>query len=177
MVQVLLKSNTLPPCTKTSQTCQMLTKTKTRKIKNVTFTIQIKFASSVFMKSQLSPEAPVYIPPPLRNVTNLGSNVTHLTPKSSPSSKSSPTNKEPQCSRYSRRSVRSSSSAPNSPRPILGNKLPFPRPILGRKSDENDRDEVDEFIGKEFRSMTRNFSRMKVTEDGGVSIKSDDTVC
>lgn len=51
----------------------------------------------------------------------------------------------------------------NSPRPILGSKLPFPRPILGRK-EETIRDEADEYIGKEFRNMNRSFQRMKLKE-------------
>ncbi|CAG9822687.1 unnamed protein product [Phaedon cochleariae] len=101
------------------------------------------------MKSELSPEAPVYIPPPLRNVT----------PKSSPPQKSNSGSKEEeaQCSRYSRKSIRSFSLSPNSPRPILGNKLPFPRPILGKR-DDPERDEAVEYIGREFR---RSFSRMR----------------
>lgn len=111
--------------------------------------------SDVFMKSELSPEAPVYVPPPLRNA----SNVKTSTPVKSPPSK------EPQCSRYSRRSVKQSSSAPNSPRPILGTRIPFPRPILGRKS-EGEKDEVEEYIGREFRSMSRGFTKMKVKEEG-----------
>lgn len=111
------------------------------------------------MKSQLSPEAPIYIPPPLRNITN-------TTPyqKTSLFTKSTPTSKEPQCSRYSRKSVRQFSSVPNSPRPILGTKCIFPRPILGRKSDEAE-DEAEEHIGKEFRSMSRSFSRLKINDE------------
>ncbi|CAG9857109.1 unnamed protein product [Phyllotreta striolata] len=76
------------------------------------------------MKSELSPEAPVYVPPPLRNAPS-------KSPRP-PSNRStpSPAQKEPQCSRYSRKSVRTSGGSPNSPRPILGG--PFPRAILGR---------------------------------------------
>lgn len=107
------------------------------------------------MKSQLSPEAPVYIPPPLRNVTN-------TTPQKSltPLGKSI-ISKEPQCSRYSRKSVQQSSSVSNSPRPILGTKCNFPRPILGRKSEESE-DDVEEHIGREFRAVSRIFSKLKV---------------
>ncbi|VEN56545.1 unnamed protein product [Callosobruchus maculatus] len=121
------------------------------------------------MTSELSPEAPVYIPPPLRNASTPKSSPssTKSTPHSSPNTSgsiSSPLVKEPQCSRYSRRSVRHICSAPNSPRPILGTKIPFPRPILGRKSD-TDKDELEDYIGKEFRSMTRSFSKLRSSED------------
>ncbi|KAJ8974883.1 hypothetical protein NQ317_011729 [Molorchus minor] len=119
------------------------------------------------MKSELSPEASVYVPPPLRNVTNTktSSPSTH-TKTSSPSTptKTSPASKEPQCSRYSRKCLRQVSSAPNSPRPILGTKATSPRPILGRKS-EGAQDEAEEFIGKEFRSMTRSFARLKFKDE------------
>lgn len=118
------------------------------------------------MKSELSPEAPVYIPPPLRNAANT----------KSPSQAKSPVSKEPQCSRYSRRSVRQTSSAPNSPRPILGTKIPFPRPILGRKS-EGEKDEVEEYIGREFRSMTRGFSKMKMRDDADLPISGQTESC
>lgn len=116
------------------------------------------------MKSELSPEAPVYIPPPLRNVA---------LKSSFSSSKSSPNPKEPQCSRYSRKSVRSSSSANNSPRPILGNKPPFPRPILGRRDDSEVKeinDDVEEYIGKEYR---RSFSRMKLEDEADTSFNEE----
>nr|CAH7753052.1 unnamed protein product [Callosobruchus chinensis] len=121
------------------------------------------------MTSELSPEAPVYIPPPLRNASTPKSSPssTKSTPLSSPNTSgsiSSPLVKEPQCSRYSRRSVRHTSSVPNSPRPILGTKIPFPRPILGRRSDA-DKEELEDYIGKEFRSMRRSFSKMTATED------------
>ncbi|KAJ8941060.1 hypothetical protein NQ318_006834 [Aromia moschata] len=118
-----------------------------------------------FMKSELSPEAPVYVPPPLRDVTNA---------KSASQAKAGAGAKEPQCSRYSRRSVRQVSSAPNSPRPILGTKLSFPRPILGRRS-EGEKDEADEYIGKEFRSMTRSFSKMKLRDENQPSGSKDGT--
>lgn len=111
------------------------------------------------MKSQLSPEAPVYIPPPLRNVTNL--TPAHKT--ISPSGKS-PCIKEPQCSRYSRKSVRQICTSFQSPRPILGSQSSLPRPILGRKSDEVE-DEIDEHIGKEFRSISRIISKLKINDD------------
>lgn len=112
------------------------------------------------MKSQLSPEAPVYIPPPLRNVTN----TTPPQKSISPFAKSIPTGKEPQCSRYSRKSVRQVNNAFNSPRPILGTKCIFPRPILGRKSDDIE-DEAEEHIGKEFRSISRNFYKLKLRDE------------
>lgn len=71
--------------------------------------------------------------------------------------------KEPQCSRYSRRSVRRD-IFPNSPRPILGTKIPFPRPILGR-SDISKYDEEEDFIGKEFRSVTRKMQKLKLKDE------------
>lgn len=123
------------------------------------------------MKSQLSPEAPVYIPPAFRNLTN-------ITPPQkiiSLSAKSSPICKEPQCSRYSRKSVRQATSAPNSPRAILGTKCAFPRPILGRKSDDAE-DEAEEHIGKEFRSMLRHFSKLKM-KDEDVPGGNNDHLC
>lgn len=70
---------------------------------------------------------------------------------------------EPQCSRYSRKSVWRMEECPNSPRPILGTKNYFPRPILGRK--ESDHKEEDEYIGKEFRSIYRRMLRMKISDD------------
>ncbi|KAF2896965.1 hypothetical protein ILUMI_09209 [Ignelater luminosus] len=74
--------------------------------------------------------------------------------------------KEPQCSRYSRKTVRRVSD-PNGPRPILGTKMPFPRPILGRKEDNcsSDEDGIEEYIGKEFRSINRKMQRLKVEDD------------
>lgn len=82
------------------------------------------------MSSELSAGAEVYVP------------LKHSTPrKSAPSSTpKTPTPKEcqstgttPQSSRYSRKTIRLSNTVGDSPRPILGNKVPFPRPILGRK--------------------------------------------
>lgn len=121
-------------------------------------TISYKEHILSFMKSQLSPEAPIYIPPPLRNVTP-----TTPTQKVTPvHAKSTP--KEPQCSRYSRKSVRLPSVSPNSVRPILGTKRAYPRPILGRRSDEGE-DEAEEYIGTEFRSISRNFSILKLKDE------------
>ncbi|CAH1990821.1 unnamed protein product [Acanthoscelides obtectus] len=62
------------------------------------------------MTSELSPEAPVYIPPPLRNAATPKSSPssTKSTPRSSPNTSGSipsPLVKEPQCSRYSRSQV------------------------------------------------------------------------
>ena len=65
--------------------------------------------------------------------------------------------------RYSRKSVRHLLT-PNSPRPILGTKSPFPRPILGRKEDAI-KDEADEYIGREFRNLNRSFQKIKIRED------------
>lgn len=107
------------------------------------------------MKSQLSPEAPIYIPPPLRNVENTPSYQKVITP----STKTGVASKEPQCSRYSRKSVRQSSNTYNSPRPILGTKCIFPRPILGRRSEETE-DESEDHLGKEFMCISRNFSKL-----------------
>ncbi|KAK9703267.1 hypothetical protein QE152_g29443 [Popillia japonica] len=70
---------------------------------------------------------------------------------------------EPQCSRYSRKSVWRMEECPNSPRPILGTKNYFPRPILGRK--DNETKEENEYIGKEFRSIYRRMLRMKISDD------------
>lgn len=81
--------------------------------------------------------------------------------------------KEPQCSRYSRRSVRRD-IFPNSPRPILGTKIPFPRPILGR-SDSKDDDEED-FIGREFRSLTRKMQKLKLKDDCDKTTKSKNKI-
>lgn len=112
------------------------------------------------MNSQLSPEAPIYIPPPLRNITNTtSSQKSPYIPK-----KLTPTTKEPQCSRYSRKSVRQLEIS-NSPRPILGTRCTFPRPILGRKSDEGDDEFEEQFIGKEFRSMTRNIAKLNIQHE------------
>lgn len=121
------------------------------------------------MKSQLSPEAPVYIPPPLRNVTN----TTPFQKRLSPSVKSTPTSKDPQCSRYSRKSVRQPSSVPNSPRPILGTNCGVPRPILGRRSEE-DEDNAEDYMGKEFRCMTKTFAEME-TKVGDFGDKNSPT--
>uniref|UniRef100_A0A6P7FGZ0 Uncharacterized protein LOC114330190 n=1 Tax=Diabrotica virgifera virgifera TaxID=50390 RepID=A0A6P7FGZ0_DIAVI len=119
------------------------------------------------MKSELSPEAPIYIPPPLRNAT----------PKSSPSStKSSPgsNSKEPQCSRYSRKNIRSMIDNENSPRPILGNYVSTPRPILGR--GENNirkvKDDADKYIGREFR---RSFKKV-FKEEKSLSVVEDENM-
>lgn len=75
--------------------------------------------------------------------------------------------KEPQCSRYSRKSVRRFEDAPKSPRPILGTKNCAPRPILGRKDDPNYDEEEDEekYIGKEFRNIYRKLQRMKINDE------------
>ncbi|XP_030745889.1 uncharacterized protein LOC115874778 [Sitophilus oryzae] len=115
------------------------------------------------MPNKLDPDAPIFTPPPKNAMRS---------PSLSSSANSSPnTPKEPQCSRYSRRSVRQPLS-PNSPRPILGTKLPFPRPILGRKED-NARDEADEYIGKEFRNMNRSFQRMKLKEESMIESEGE----
>lgn len=91
---------------------------------------------------KLRPEAPPYVPLITKTVI--------------------PVVKEPQCSRYSRRSVRRD-TAPNSPRPILGTKIPFPRPILGRKEiSTSDDDKENEYLGKEFRSIYRRMQKLKI---------------
>ncbi|XP_060525008.1 uncharacterized protein LOC132701242 [Cylas formicarius] len=111
------------------------------------------------MTSDLDPNAPVFTPPP-KNLSNLLKCVL-----SSPSSASSSSTPEPQCSRYSRKSARQQAlNATSTPRPILGAKLPFPRPILGRKEDDT-RDEAEEYIGKEFRNMNRRFRRVRLEDD------------
>lgn len=91
---------------------------------------------------KLRPEAPPYIP--------INKHVIQVV-------------REPQCSRYSRRTVRRD-MCPNSPRPILGNKLPFPRPILGR-NEPSSYNEEDEFIGKEFRSVYRRMQKVKINDE------------
>lgn len=98
---------------------------------------------------KLRPEAPPYIP--------ISKHVLQVS-------------KEPQCSRYSRRSVRRD-SCPNSPRPILGNKLPFPRPILGRRESLNYNEE-DEFIGKEFRSVYRRMQKLKLNDENDKNLNN-----
>lgn len=96
--------------------------------------------------AKLRPEAPPYVPLLAKNLI--------------------PTTKEPQCSRYSRRSVRRD-VPPNSPRPILGTKIPFPRPILGRKEismDDEDK-ENEQYFGKEFRSIYRRMQKLKIADE------------
>ncbi|XP_044749557.1 uncharacterized protein LOC123310194 [Coccinella septempunctata] len=78
------------------------------------------------MNSKLRPEAPIYLPP---------TRETAIFTRSCDTSPSSLKQKEPQCSRYSRRSVRHTYSNPNSPRPILGTKMSHLRAILGRKEE------------------------------------------
>lgn len=75
--------------------------------------------------------------------------------------------KEPQCSRYSRKSVRRVDDSPNSPRPILGTKNSLPRPILGRKDTyaEEDEENEEDYIGKEFRSIYRRLQKLKIADD------------
>lgn len=76
-----------------------------------------------------------------------------------------PALREPQCSRYSRRSVRRD-VGPNSPRPILGTKIPFPRPILGRKdAPAGDDEKENDYVGKEFRSIYRRMQKLKIGEE------------
>ncbi|KAF7276377.1 uncharacterized protein LOC143194360 [Rhynchophorus ferrugineus] len=103
----------------------------------------------------MDPDAPIFTPPSRNTLKN------SLRGTSASSTPNTP--KEPQCSRYSRRSVRQQTS-PTSPRPILGAKMPFPRPILGRK-EEPARDDADDYIGKEFRNMNRSFQRLKLKEE------------
>lgn len=101
--------------------------------------------------AKLRPEAPPYVP---LLTKNLNSNVV--------------VKAEPQCSRYSRRSVRRD-VPPNSPRPILGTKIPFPRPILGRKdgnnNDEDKENRSESYFGKEFRSIYRRMQKLKIGEE------------
>lgn len=95
--------------------------------------------------AKLRPEAPPYVPLLKKNVIS--------------------TIKEPQCSRYSRRSVRRD-VPPNTPRPILGTKIPFPRPILGRKDiSMDDDDKENEYFGKEFRSIYRRMQKLKIADE------------
>ncbi|KAK4883501.1 hypothetical protein RN001_006820 [Aquatica leii] len=101
---------------------------------------------------QLRPDAPVYVP--IKKNNTIQDMLQHFA------------SKEPQCSRYSRKSVRRISD-PNGPRPILGTKTPFPRPILGRKESnaKNENDAIENYIGMEFRSISRKLQRMKIEEE------------
>ncbi|KAK5650656.1 hypothetical protein RI129_001685 [Pyrocoelia pectoralis] len=103
-------------------------------------------------EKQLRPDAPAYVPI-VRNPVQVI--LEHFS------------SKEPQSSRYSRKSVRRITD-PNGPRPILGTKTPFPRPILGRKEDniiENDEESIQEFVSMEFRSVNRKMQKMKTDEN------------
>ncbi|GJQ74860.1 hypothetical protein Trydic_g21696 [Trypoxylus dichotomus] len=105
-------------------------------------------------ETKLRADAPAFVP-----LKVIPCNVFPLQPQHEPQHQQ----QEPQCSRYSRKSVWRTEECPNSPRPILGTKNYFPRPILGRK--ENDHREEDEYIGKEFRSIYRRMLRMKISDD------------
>lgn len=101
-------------------------------------------------ETKLRPDAPIYVPITKNPIESILQQFSE---------------KEPQCSRYSRKTIRRIGD-PNGPRPILGTKLPFPRPILGRKEDDyNDEDNVKEYLGKEFRSISRKMQKMKIDED------------
>ncbi|KAL3266543.1 hypothetical protein HHI36_010711 [Cryptolaemus montrouzieri] len=104
------------------------------------------------MNSKLRPEAPVYLPP-TRDTAILSRSL-----ENSPILQYKP--KEPQCSRYSRRSVRHNLSFPNSPRPILGTKMSYLRAILGRK-DENCQSNEDFFEIKEKNSNEEEYVEMQ----------------
>ncbi|XP_018328386.1 uncharacterized protein LOC108739140 [Agrilus planipennis] len=108
-------------------------------------------------EAKLRPEAPVFVPKLVTATVEKNPVETILQHFA---------NKEPQCSRYSKKSVRRYiGSYPNGPRPILGtNKLPFPRPILGRKENDDVKEE-EEFIGREFRSLSRKMQKVKVEEE------------
>lgn len=100
---------------------------------------------------KLRPDAPVFVP----SSKNVVQTIFPVLPK------------EPQCSRYSRKSVRRVDDSPNSPRPILGTKNSLPRPILGRKdthTEENEENEED-YLGKEFRSIYRRLQKFKIADD------------
>lgn len=91
------------------------------------------------MNSKLRPEAPVYLPPTRESA---------VFTRSCETSPSAFKQKEPQCSRYSRRSVIHTCSNPNSPRPILGPKMFHLRAILGRKEENLSNMEKEEFYEK-----------------------------
>lgn len=103
---------------------------------------------------KLRPDAPAFVPP-----SKVVSNSLLL--------QTNTVENEPQCSRYSRKSVRRIDDSPNSPRPILGSNFSHPRPILGRKENVSttDEDNVENYIGKEFRSIYRRMQRMKISEE------------
>lgn len=108
--------------------------------------VTVNNTATIEPSAKLRAEAPPYVPLFTKN---------HI-----------PIVKEPQCSRYSRRSVRRD-VPPNSPRPILGTKIPFPRPILGRKEivTNDDNDKENEYFGKEFRSIYRRMQKLKIGEE------------
>ncbi|KAF5270256.1 hypothetical protein FQA39_LY18887 [Lamprigera yunnana] len=103
------------------------------------------------IKKQLRPDAPAFVPIIKNN--SLQVILQHFV------------SEEPQCSRYSRKSVRLITN-PNGPRPILGTRSPFPRPILGRKQSNIKKDEgIEEYIGMEFTSISRKMQRIKFDDE------------
>lgn len=110
---------------------------------------------------KLRPDAPIFVPDN-KNI------VRTLFPQTN-------NNKEPQCSRYSRKYVRRVDDSPNSPRPILGMNNTTPRPILGRKEigdDDENKENGDDYFGKEFRSIYRRIQRLKIADDRRVKRKN-----
>lgn len=113
------------------------------------------------MKSEvkLRPDAPIFIPDNKNVIRTLFPQI----------------NKEPQCSRYSRKYVRRVDDSPISPRPILGTNNSTPRPILGRKENaqiEDNKENDENFIGKEFRSIYRRIQRLKIADDRRIKRKN-----
>ncbi|KAK9875613.1 hypothetical protein WA026_009411 [Henosepilachna vigintioctopunctata] len=98
------------------------------------FKFDLSSAKQPYMNSKLRPDAPVYLPP------SRDSTILRRSFESSPILFKPD---EPQCSRYSRRSVRYIQSISNSPRPILGTKMSHLRAILGRR-EENSNSTEDE---------------------------------
>lgn len=109
-----------------------------------------KSSPSSTSTAKLRPDAPPYVPLAAKNLF-------FAIPK------------EPQCSRYSRKSVRRDILLPNSPRPILGTKIPFPRPILGRKDNitttGDQENKENEYPGKEFKCTYRKMQKLKIGEE------------
>lgn len=100
---------------------------------------------------KLRPEAPAFVPASKKIVNH----------------NSTQSDDEPQCSRYSRKSVRRIDDNPNSPRPILGTNNSRPRPILGRKDNAmfDEEENEENYMGREFRSIYRRIQRMKISEE------------
>lgn len=75
--------------------------------------------------------------------------------------------REPQCSRFSRKSnyrKEDNLKSPGSPRPILGSQVRVPRPILGRKENFLPK-EKDDCMGEKLKPVCGRMSQMKIPSD------------